>query len=135
MIYIDTSAFIAFFLSKDFNHNKAQKIFSEIIENNLVSSHEVVTETLNWFAKKTNPKLVLKIGELLLSGEPIKILETGVEEWHAALALIEKYKDHKLSYTGALSFVLIKKFKIEQVFSMDKDFNLLKGTQNLFHQS
>ncbi len=133
MIFVDTSVFVAFFLNNEKHHEKVDLLFRKFMDSGFITNHDIVNETLNWFSKKTNPNLTLKIAKNLLSMETIGILETSMEERLTALNFIDKFKDHKLSYTDAISFATINKLGIKKVFSIDSDFNLLKNVENIFY--
>ncbi len=130
MLFVDSSAFIAYFISSDTNHDKTKELFDEIAEKELVTSQEIIDETLNWLTRKV-PKKTYELGNLLLSGDIARILQTLKEDKVNALEIIKKYSDHSLSFTDAISFTVIKRLKIKDVFSLDKDFNLLK-VNNIF---
>ena len=132
MLFIDSSAFIAYFISSDVNHDRAKKLFNEIAEKELVTSQEIIDETLNWLTRKAQKKITYELGNLLLSEDIVRILQTLKEDKVNALEIIKKYSDHDLSFTDAISFTVIKRLKIKDVFSLDKDFNLLKGINNVF---
>lgn len=132
MIYIDSSAFVAYFVSSDTHHNKVQELFNEIIEKELVTSQEVIDETLNWLTRKVPKNITYELGNILLSEDIAKILQSTKEDKINALEIIKKYSEHNLSFTDAISFTVIKKLKIKEIFSLDKDFNLLKGVNNIF---
>lgn len=132
MIFIDSSAFISYFVSNDINNSKVQDLFNELIEEDLVTSSDVVVETLNWLVRKANKKIVIELGEVLFKEEIARIIQTEKNDKLFALEIIKKYSDHNLSFTDAISFAVIKKLKIKKIFSLDKDFNLLKGVENIY---
>ena len=107
-------------------------LFNSLIEEDLVTSQEVIVETLNWLVRKANKKTVIELGEILLKEDITRIIQTEKSDTLFALEIIKKYSDHNLSFTDAISFVVIKKLKIKKVFSLDKDFNLLKGVENVY---
>lgn len=131
MIFIDSSAFIAYFVSSDINHDKAGELFNEITEKELVTSQEIIDETLNWLTRKVSKKITYEVGNLLLNEDITRILQTLKEDKINALETIKRYSDHNLSFTDAISFTVIKRLKIKDIFSLDKDFNLLK-VNNIF---
>lgn len=135
MIFVDTSAFVAFFLSNEKHHEKVDLLFRKFMDSGFMTNHDIINETLNWFSKKTNPNLTLKIAKNLLNAGTIKVLETTMEERLMALNFIDKFKDHQLSYTDAVSFAIINKLNIKKVFSIDSDFNLLKNVENIFYSA
>jgi len=133
MIFIDSSAFISYFVENDVNHEKVQKIFNEILEEKLITSSDVIVETLNWLTRKASKKIMHELGEILLNEDIAKIIHTDTDDKLAALEIIKKYSDYNLSFTDALSFALIKRLKIKRIFSLDKGFDLLKGVINVFY--
>lgn len=116
MIFIDSSAFISYFVSSDTNNTKVQEIFSEILEKELVTSADIIDETLNWLTRKASKKVVYELGNILLSEEIAKILQATKEDKKNALEIIQKYSDYDLSFTDSISFTLIKRLKIKEVF-------------------
>lgn len=132
MIFIDTSIFIALFSSTDKHHKQIDQLFERIVDETLVTSFDVVVETINWFTRKTGPHLAAKAAEKILSEEAIRIMYASNEDQFNALEYIRKYSDQCISYTDALSFSLINRLKINRVFTLGKDFNLLKGVENIF---
>ncbi len=133
MIFIDSSAFISYFVENDVNHEKVQKIFNEILEEKLITSSDVIVETLNWLTRKASKKIMHELGEILLNEDIAKIIHTDTDDKLAALKIIKKYSDYNLSFTDALSFALVKRLKIKRIFSLDKGFDLLKGVINVFY--
>lgn len=132
MIFIDSSAFIAYFVRSDTHHNKTQELFNKISEKELVTSSEIIDETLNWLTRKAPKKITHELGIILLSEDIVNIIQTTKEDKLNALEIIKKYSNYNLSFTDAISFSLIKRLKIKSVFSLDKDFNLLKSVENIY---
>ena len=132
MIFIDSSALIAYLVKSDINHIKAGNLFAEVAEKELVTSQEVIDETLNWLTRKVSKKVIYELGILLVSEDIIRILQSLKEDKINALETIKRYSDQNLSFTDAMSFTMIKRLKIKTVFSLDKDFNLLKDVNNIF---
>lgn len=132
MIFIDSSIFIANFLNNEKHHLKVRSILEEIYSEDLITSSDVVTETINWLTRKCNSKLIQDIGIILIEEEIADIVTITYENRLEALDVLKKYSDQKLSFTDATSFVLIKKLDIKKTISLDKHFSLLKGVENIF---
>ena len=135
MIFLDSSAFISYFVSFDSNHKKAVEIFENIFSEDLVTTSDIVTETINWLTRKTHPKLIQEVGMILIEGELARIINISYEDRLEALNTLKKYSDQKLSFTDATSFAVIKRLEIKKVLSLDKHFNLIKGAENLCKSS
>ena len=76
MIFIDSSALISYFVSSDINSSKVQDLFNKIVKEDLVTSQEVIVETLNWLVRKANKKTVIELGEILLKEDITRIIQT-----------------------------------------------------------
>lgn len=132
MIFVDSSAFISFFVKNDTYHEKTQKLFEGIIDEDLVTSSEVVTETINWLTRKTSKKIVIEIAEILINEEIVRIINTDIDDMLVAIKQLKKFSDQSISFTDAISFSVIDRLRIKKVLSLDKDFNLIKSIENIF---
>ncbi len=136
MIFVDSNIIIAYFAKRDSDHLMVKALLEQVLETQhegLITSHDVIIESLNWAAKRCTRQELLKIASILISGELIAIQELNRLDWLEALKIIEKYQDQKLSFTDAVSFAMIARLRIKQVLSLDSDFNLLKSVVNLAH--
>ncbi len=136
MIFVDSSIIIACFAKQDSDHLMVKALLEQVLETQhegLISSHDVIIESLNWIAKRCTRQELLKIASILISGELIAIQELNKLDWLNALKIIEKYQDQKLSFTDAVSFAMIQRLKIKHVLSLDSDFDLLRTVVNLAH--
>ena len=135
MILIDTSLIIAACFEQDSRHADAVCLLKLSAAEDLLITTDIVSETLNFFAKKTNSHLVHKIGIVALREEKFgRVLEPLYSDRLTALSIIKKYADQRLSFVDALSFAVIQRLKIDQIISFDKDFNLLENVTNLAYK-
>lgn len=134
MIFVDSSIIIACFSKTDDAHKRVTKLLEKILGEEyevLVTNTDVISETLNWIAKRCNRQELLATATILLSQEMIRIEDMNHDDWLGALEIINKYHDQKLSFTDAVSFATIARLKIKRLLSLDSDFNLLRGVTNL----
>ena len=131
MIFIDTGIFLANFLSTDQFHLVVKPNLESIFNEDLITTSDVIAETMNWLTRKTNSRLIQEIGTTLIEEEITKIINVNYEDRLEALSILKKYSDQKLSFTDATSFAVIKKLKIKRIFSLDKHFKLIKGAENI----
>jgi len=69
------------------------------------------------------PFLQKKLRELYESDTTI--VRTAEADELEALSFFQKYADQKISFTDCLSFVIMKKLSIKQVFTFDRHFEYL----------
>lgn len=125
-VFIDTSAWMAYYLSDEPDHIRIKSLLKKFIKEhiNITTSNDVIDETVTNFVY-IKPNLAKKFIDFI--SESIKadhIFQLWVDEQIQAEAfeIVEKFAEHKLSLTDATSIVLMKKFSIESVISLDSDF-------------
>lgn len=126
-IFIDTSAWLSFFIPTEKTHIEISRILSnEIKERSLVyTSNYVIDETLTRLIYDASWKTVgLFISHIEQSLDSKYLVKLSVDEQieSEALDLFAKYHEHKLSFTDATTVVLVKNFKIDSILSLDSDF-------------
>lgn len=58
-----------------------------------------------------------------MASEILEVLRPTAEDELRALDLFEKYADQRVSFTDCVSFVLMRRSRIERVFSFDSHFS------------
>lgn len=126
-IFVDTSAFLALFIEKDFHHEIALKKNREYKQQGalLVMSDyiydELLTRIIYDFGKAQTEKAIKVIDETL-AAQDLKLLRVDEIVFNKAREILLKFAEHKISFTDATSYVFCKEFKIDEVFSLDEDF-------------
>lgn len=126
-VFIDTSAWIAYFSSDDAYHTAVLQAFKSAMEEKVVicTSNYVFDETVtrliydaSWHYASAFIKFIKQ------SVEAKSIVKLWVDEQieSEALDVVEKYREHKLSFTDATTVTLVKHFKIDSLLSLDSDF-------------
>lgn len=126
-IFIDSSAWISYLSKHDVNRKEISGKIKVEVKNGaeLYTSNDVVDEMvlrlvydLGWGAAK-------KFIDFIKKGmyrKDIVQLWTDEEVRDEAFSVLEKFKEHKLSLTDATSMVLVKRFKIDCVLTLDSHF-------------
>lgn len=132
MIIVDTSAWIFLFENKvNKNSIKAKKFYDTICEP-LVVTDLIIEETHKWLIHHGFPrKKASAILDKFVHQEIAKILSIDFQDRIEAAKLVKKFQDQALSYTDALSVVIMKKNRIKKIFSFDTDFDLFPGIERL----
>ncbi|OGD85907.1 hypothetical protein A2164_02995 [Candidatus Curtissbacteria bacterium RBG_13_35_7] len=126
-IFIDTSAWLAYYLSNDRNHLKIKKLLKGLIANKAIiyTSNDVIDETITRLIYTTHPRFVKKFVDLLKAGiKTGNLIELWVDELlqQEAFELAIKFSEHKLSLTDCTIIILVKRFNINLLVSLDSDF-------------
>lgn len=126
-VFIDTSAWISYFLSNQPKHSAIKKLVKHLKKDRvtLYTSNDVIDETVTRLVYHTNPQIVLKFIDFIAEG--IKgnfLIQLWIDEeiQMQAFDLVRKFQEHKVSLTDATTIALVKKFSIESVISLDSDF-------------
>lgn len=124
MIYIDTGAFLARYLSHDQYHVKAISCWKRLEQLNLpcLTSNFVLDETFTLLARRADYAFAAQRARVILSSDLLTILRPAEGEEYEALDLFEKYADQRVSFTDCISFVLMRRKNITQVFSFNQHF-------------
>lgn len=126
-VFIDTSAWISYSLSRQPKHSTIKNLVKQLIYDNVMicTSNDVVDETVTRLIYDTDTKIANKFINLIKDGSRTNnLVQLWVDEQIQAEAfeIVEKFAEHKLSLTDATTIALIKKFNIESVISLDSDF-------------
>lgn len=126
MIFVDTGAFLARYARKDPFRNQAlpawRDVFQERVQ--LVTSNFVLDESLTLLARRTSYAFAAATARDLYGTSGLEILRPELADELAALPLFEKFADQEVSFTDCISFILMRKHRIQRAFSFDRHFRL-----------
>jgi hypothetical protein len=123
-VFIDTSAFVAYFYSKDQNHFKAKQILEKIREKKtiMVTTDYIFDECITGILSNVGHRYALRAGEFILNSKIIEMVWLDESMKLKAWEYFKKHADKKYSFTDCTSFVLMKEMKINDFFAFDGDF-------------
>ena len=126
MIFIDTEAFLARYLSKDQHHRSAVVAWEELgsKRENCVTSNFVLDETFTLLGRRAGYGFAVQRAKNIYASQALTICRPGKVDEIKALQFFSKYADQHVSFTDCISFVLMKREKINRVFSFDRHFEL-----------
>ncbi|MBI4008783.1 type II toxin-antitoxin system VapC family toxin [Candidatus Roizmanbacteria bacterium] len=130
-VFIDTSAFISYFRKDATYHSEVSEKLDlyQKTKTRLFTSDYVLDELFTWFVSRYHRSLVEKIFVYLQRAEiegEIKVLFIDRHVFKKTQALFLKFSEHKISFTDAVSYVLYKDFKMDEIFTLDRDFKKLR---------
>ncbi|MBI2594020.1 type II toxin-antitoxin system VapC family toxin [Candidatus Daviesbacteria bacterium] len=117
---------MAYYLSDEPDHIRIKNLIKRYTKEKaeIVTSNDILDETVTNFIY-LKPQIADKfIGFISKSIATNSLTQLWVDEeiQGEAFMIVQKFSEHKLSLTDATSIVLIKRFSIESVISLDSDF-------------
>jgi predicted nucleic acid-binding protein len=122
MVFVDTGAFLARYLSNDAYHRRAVATWKKLRSESLVTSNHVLDETLTLLARRAGGRFAADRADNIYASEALEIVHSTREDELAAIRLLRKYSDQQVSFTDCTSFVLMKSRQISSVFTFDLHF-------------
>ena len=127
MIYIDTGAFLARHLSKDQYHRQANLFWNSIREKSEIcmTSNFVLDEAFTLLGRRAGYGFAAQRARNIYASESITILRPSIEDELKAIDFLEKYSDHRLSFTDCISLVLMHNRYIKREITFDHHFQIV----------
>ena len=124
MIFIDTSALLARYVERDQHFAVARECWAQLLasETMLVTSCHVIVETLTLMGRRTNYKFAAERARKLYASTHFTILRATEQSEIDAVAWFERMAGVKASFTECISFSLMQRLGIREVFTFDEDF-------------
>lgn len=126
-IFVDTSAFVALFVTSERHHQRIVTKYQEYIEENsfFFTNYfvlaELYTRLLYYLDKSKCKKVIERVRKLEEEGR-LQIFEIDAVLFRRAEKAFLKFAEHKLSLTDATIYVCVKEFRLDEVFTLDSDF-------------
>lgn len=123
-VFVDTSAWIAYFDKKDKNHEKALNIWQQLKQENaiLCTTDYVLDETLTLIKIRAGSDAALVAVNSIIKSPRTELIWVQEKLFVGALKLFAKYKDQRFSFTDCTSFEAMKASNIQKAFAFDSDF-------------
>ena len=113
----------------NFSLEEAKRTFLEMLE--AVARHKVKKVLFDGRRLTGEPKVmerfyygefVAQTGQLIYAASALQILRAEKSEELQALDLLAKYSDQRVSFCDCVSFALLKRSKLQNVFGFDRHF-------------
>lgn len=130
-IFIDSGAFIAYFLKQEASHDDVVKKYHFYMQAKaqLFTSNYILDELLTWFSVKQNKyfteKLIIYLQRIIENGE-LKVVFIDSIIHKKAQDVLLKFLEHKISFTDATTYVLYKNLLLDEIFTLDSDFKKMR---------
>jgi hypothetical protein len=131
-LFIDSGAFIALIDERDPMHQASQTFYTSLeMRSKLITSLTVVSETYIWLRYHVSYDSATRFLGIIERSEKagdLKVILPDDDMKSKTHAILKNYPDQDLSYTDAISFVILENMNIDDVFSFDSHFYIIKRT-------
>jgi len=124
VIFVDTGAFIARYVRRDNHHRQAKRAWGEIERSHVrcFTSNFVLDETFTWLGRQASYSFAAERGRSLLRSSVLTVLRPNAEDEEEAIEVFAKFADQQVSFTDCVSFVLMRRNRLERAFTFDRHF-------------
>jgi uncharacterized protein len=122
LIFVDTGAFLALYLSRDQYHREARTIFPSLPRPFSTSNH-VVDELATLLGRIAGFRYAADRVDDLCASESVEVLPSTRDDEVAAIRWMRKYADKEISFTDCLSFAMMRRLGIRNAFTFDRHFH------------
>ena len=124
MTFVDTGAFVARYIRQDSQHRRARRAWAELDRSRTgcFTSSFVLDETFTLLGRTID--LCVRRGPgpgPAGLGSPDH-LRPDADDETAAVELFAKFADQQVSFTDCVSFVLMRRHRLERAFTFDRHF-------------
>ncbi len=115
---------MARYLKNDQYHEKTKNLWHKITSGKTpcITSNFVLDETLTLVGRRAGNVFATERGERIYASKLIQIVRPERKDELNALKTFVKYSDQKISFTDCISFELMKRLNVKQVFTLDRHF-------------
>ena len=121
MVFVDTSAWFAFFLPVDPHHQRVHSWFMSSGER-LVTSDYIVDETLTLLLARREPGRAREAGRLFFEADVVRIHFVSESQVHRAWILFQQRANSGWSFTDCTSKIVIDDLGIGTAVALDDHF-------------
>jgi len=125
-IFVDSSAWIAFFSSRDQHHAEADHAFRQTAEAKrlLITTNLVLAEIHRFLLYRAGIKAAAAALDWIEASPLVKIEFAGAIHHRAARIWLKKLQQHPISYADAASFAVMEASGCKEALSFDHHFRL-----------
>lgn len=123
-IFVDTGAWVALADADDAHHRKAAAVYPSLLSSSrkLITTNLIIAETYILILKELGHTAAVTFLENIKSSPRIERVHSSAAIETEAEELLVKYRDQDFSYTDAVSFIIMKKYRAKKAFTFDRHF-------------
>ena len=122
-IFVDTGAYFAQFYQRNQYHEQAMERWKNLKKHRVkfFITHHIMVELATLLARRTDNEFTFKKLEKVYNSDVFIELTTENDERNV-MKLLKKYSDQRAGIVDCLSFVVMKRLGLKQVFTFDRHF-------------
>ncbi|CAG0996788.1 MAG: tRNA(fMet)-specific endonuclease VapC [Candidatus Methanoperedens nitroreducens] len=131
MIFLDSSAIIAYKNADDINHKKASNIFQKLSAGDYgigVISEFVFSEVTTVLALRKSMDAAKEVGNVLLEAKEIEIMKAS-DVFERSWEIFSNQENTGLSFVDASNLACMEIRKIRKIATFDKDFLKIRSVE------
>ena len=127
MIFIDTGAFLARYLSRDQHHSESIAGWKMLARDprTCFTSNFVLDELFTLLGRRAGYGFAAERARSIYASRTLQILRPDHNDEVQAIALMARYADQRVSFTDCVSFQLMRSRHIRLFFGFDRHFELV----------
>jgi predicted nucleic acid-binding protein len=124
VIFVDTGAFVARYVRQDSHHRRARRAWAEIERSHrrCFTSSFVLDETFTLLGRRASYAFAADRARSLLHSAALTVLRPDAEDEEKAVEVFSKFADQQVSFTDCISFVLMRRNRLDRAFTFDRHF-------------
>lgn len=122
---MDTGAIVGRLVARDQHNRAATSFWNELASASIpcITTNLVMAEALTLVGRRTSYRFAANQARELYSSNILQIMRPAPVDEIDALSLFEKFSDQRVSFVDCVSFVLMRRHKIQDVFGFDRHFS------------
>jgi predicted nucleic acid-binding protein len=123
-LFADTAAWLNLYDRREAAHTATRKAFEGLQRQRvtLYVTDYVLDETLTIIQARVDHAAAVVCGQLLLRSPAIRLVHIDAELWAEAWQMFQMYDDKDFSFTDCTSFVVMRRHKLLDAFTVDHHF-------------
>ncbi len=124
-VFVDTSAWVAFFRPADGRYRDAANVWQRFVEERtpLVTTDYVLDETVTFLVSHGGHAVSVTAGEAIFESPNTRMIFLGEQVIRAAWDRYRRFTDKEFSFTDVTSFLMMEQLGIRRAFTFDRHFS------------
>ena len=124
LVFVDTSALIALAVRSDANHRAASSHLKRTLEEGtrMVIGRPVLIEYIDGVTKRVGKRAAIEQLRLIEASAAMRVEEDIPDDHARAREVFLQYDDQEIDMTDSLSFAMMERLGMRDVFTFDRDF-------------